>query len=813
MIDSKNHIQLGRRTFSTFQVAFGSLIALYALLILFTFRDYGITSDETHHIMYGEQIFRWYSSGFEDQAIFQTTNTWLYGGFFDTTAYLFSRIVPLDRYDANHLFNAFFGLLGVVAAYRIGAMLGGPFTGFLAALGLVLTPRYYGHAFNNPKDIPFAVCYLWSLYYLIQYYRTFPNLSRSCLIGTGLSIGFALGIRIGGLVLLFYLGIITAIKVYHLRQTAHATLKILLPKLALILTTACITMLICWPYALQNPISGPLDALQSFSQFTQPHTSYFAGRYVLNTALPRAYAPTWLSLTLPEFALIGILAGLYVLVIKKRPEHLILLFTGAFPIFYAVVMNTPLYDGLRHLLFAIPPLVVFGMIGICHFLQRANTRRIASIIALIFFFGATIEMIRLHPNQYIYFNTLIAGGVKHASENYETDYWENTYKQGIRWAEKNISPPKGQKIQMGGFSENVQYMLDRSRSEPTPYPERADVYLGTTRYDGHRKVPGEILHVISSADTPLLYIIRPDTSYQHDPFFSDSPFYQFRLGQMLEPQNRFSEALLAYQKSLAQALQNATTEPFYLMRVYIRIGNQYESLEQFDKALNTYLKALQYSPDNGALHNNIGIVFARLGDTHEALRWIEMAIKIDPKYVTAFVNQGGCAQQSGDFDLAREAYRRALVLKDDAALRYKLGKLEYEQGNFQESISEFQHILKDHPGDAFSLHDLAMAYAALKDYANARKTIELAIDAAPGDFRNHFTLGSIAMYQNEYQDAVNAYREAINLDPKNPDLYVGLGIAFARLGDIKNAQQALQNALALKPQHTEAQNHLQALTR
>lgn len=69
---------------------------------------------------------------FETQASHQ--NTYLYGGFFDTIAHLFSQILPLDRYDANHLCNAMVGLLGVVAASELAL--------HWAALQLDFLPRY-----------------------------------------------------------------------------------------------------------------------------------------------------------------------------------------------------------------------------------------------------------------------------------------------------------------------------------------------------------------------------------------------------------------------------------------------------------------------------------------------------------------------------------------------------------------------------------------------------------------------------------------------------------------------------------------------
>lgn len=806
-------IQIGSRTYTFSQLAFGCLLVLHVILILFTFREYGITSDETHHIRYGKQIISWYISGFADQALFQTKNTWLYGGFFDVTAYLFSQIVPLDRYDANHLFNAFFGLLGIIAAYRIGITLGGPLTGLLSALALLLTPRYYGHAFNNPKDIPFAVCYLWSLYYIIQYYKTFPQLSRKTILGTGLCIGFALGIRIGGLLLVAYLGLAITAQLYHRRHNLIATIQDTIPKLGITLLIAYLTMLVFWPYALQNPISGPIHALQKFSQFTESHTSFFDGRYVLNSEIPRDYAPTWFAITLPDFALIGLVFGLFFIVKTKKLINLMPLFAGLFPIVYATVMHTPLYDGIRHLLFAMPPLIVFSAIGLGYLAQHFKSYAIGTAITVLLLTGTAIEMIRLHPNQYVYFNTLIAGGVQNASVNYETDYWENTLKQGIHWAERNVSSVQDRKITINGFSENVQYMLDETHFESTPHPEEADIYLGTTRYDRHRKVPGEILHIIESANTPLLYVIRPDTSYRQDPFFAESPFYQFRLGEIYSGEKRYNEALTTFQKALEIATLQDPVEPFFLMRIYIRIGNQYEALNQYDQALNTYFKALEYDPKNGALHNNIGIAFARLNNYDEAVRWLQKAIQIDPQYFNALVNLGGVAAQNSQYEMASDAYRKALALQDDRSIRYSLAKIEYLQGNFDYAISNYQHILTQQPNDAQALYDLALAYSAQKNYTVAKEHMVKAIQLRPNDFNFYFTLGSINMYQNNYQEAAYTYQKAIHINAQNPDAYVSLGLATAHMGDLKQARQAFETALTIDPQHPEAKHHLQTLSR
>jgi len=98
-------------------------------------------------------------------------------------------------------------MLGVIAAFRIGQLLGNGWIGCLAALFLILTPRYYGHAFNNHKDIPFAVAYLWSIFWLIRCLPHFPHIPRPWLIYAGLSLGITMGIRVGGMLLYFYLAL------------------------------------------------------------------------------------------------------------------------------------------------------------------------------------------------------------------------------------------------------------------------------------------------------------------------------------------------------------------------------------------------------------------------------------------------------------------------------------------------------------------------------------------------------------------------------------------------------------------------------
>jgi tetratricopeptide (TPR) repeat protein len=58
------------------------------------------------------------------------------------------------------------------------------------------------------------------------------------------------------------------------------------------------------------------------------------------------------------------------------------------------------------------------------------------------------------------------------------------------------------------------------------------------------------------------------------------------------------------------------------------------------------------------------------------------------------------------------------------------------------------------------------------------------------------------------QEAVEAYREGINLDPQAPDLYNGLGNALRDLGRNQEAVEAYQEAISIDPQYVYAYNGL-----
>src|SRR6266496_1553063 len=177
------------------------LFVCLTVIVLVTFLDYGLTWDEEFQKSYGEHLLSWYFSGFRDTQALSFGNSYLYGGFFEILAQLAARISPLGLYETRHLVTAAFGLLAIVCTYWIGANISNPAGGVFSALFLALTPVFYGHLFNNPKDIPFAALFTLALYFIIRSYDEIPRIRKELLVKTGIAIGLCMGVRIGGVFL------------------------------------------------------------------------------------------------------------------------------------------------------------------------------------------------------------------------------------------------------------------------------------------------------------------------------------------------------------------------------------------------------------------------------------------------------------------------------------------------------------------------------------------------------------------------------------------------------------------------------------
>ncbi len=436
------------------------LFAGLLVLVVWIFGDYGVTWDEPPHIVYGNLIGRYYQSGLQDLAALEFRTNYYYGGGYDAFAAAFRTIaMPMSGTRAVHLLGGLVGVLGVIGTWRLGRRFAGPFAGLVAALLLVCNPVYFGHMFNNPKDLPFAVGYVWALDALIAVIAALPRPRRAQWIAVALTFGAAMSVRIAGVLLLCYFGLVLALYAAHqgwMRRSLDAALAYL-ARLAsrglAVAAGAWALMLLTWPWAQYDPLRRPFVTLTHMSNFSLHRRKMpFAGEDIWNTDIGWDYLPTYFAIQLPELVLLAGLLGSAIaafVLLRRGHQHRYLLPSLALlalglatwlPPVYAIAKGSVLYDGYRHFLFVVPPLTVIAAIVIDLAAARLrNTfkagRAIVAALVAAACLDLAVTMHRLHPHEYIYFNRLI-GGLGGAQGNYDTDYYGNTFKEALGGLQK-----------------------------------------------------------------------------------------------------------------------------------------------------------------------------------------------------------------------------------------------------------------------------------------------------------------------------------------------------------------------------------------
>ncbi len=183
-------------------------LAAAAILVLFTFTDYGVTWDEDVHNWYGVLALDYYLSLFADQRALHWLDLYHYGAAFDMVAAALNRFSPLGVYETRHLLNGFVGIIGLAGCWKLGRALGGPRAGFFALLFLLADPELLRADVQQPEGHP--VCRRWRVGELLYGAHPADPAAPAAAAGRqdGVAIGLALGVRVGGLLFLCYLGLL-----------------------------------------------------------------------------------------------------------------------------------------------------------------------------------------------------------------------------------------------------------------------------------------------------------------------------------------------------------------------------------------------------------------------------------------------------------------------------------------------------------------------------------------------------------------------------------------------------------------------------
>ena len=213
---------------------------------------------------------------------------------------------------------------------------------------------------------------------------------------------------------------------------------------------------------------------------------------------------------------------------------------------------------------------------------------------------------------------------------------------------------------------------------------------------------------------------------------------------------------------------------------------------------------------------SFGSVFFQRGYFEQAKAAFALALTDDPESAEALYGSGSSALQLGETAEARASLERATTAHasypDTLANAWNnLGLLAAREGRLTEAVEYFERALRLSPDHLVSLDNLGNAYRTLKQWGDAQRVLERAVQVAPGDAEANYSLAMVFAQQGAVDRAYDYLQSALALRPDYPEALNNLGILLVRTLRVDEAVRTFEQCIRVAPAFDQAYLNLARL--
>jgi tetratricopeptide (TPR) repeat protein len=219
---------------------------------------------------------------------------------------------------------------------------------------------------------------------------------------------------------------------------------------------------------------------------------------------------------------------------------------------------------------------------------------------------------------------------------------------------------------------------------------------------------------------------------------------------------------------------------FYKLKRYAEARDDYEKLLNVDagETSSIYFQksasasgTMQITSAQSGIHpmvfNQLGLSEYQLGNYHEALVWLDSAIRLNPREADYYVNRGLVREKLGD-------------------------------KNASEDIHKALQINPQHTAALSALGSSGAGSTERKNY------LDEAIRSDSTAVYPYLERGYQHLQDGSYREALSDFDAALALEPGNPDIWLNRGYVREKLNDLPGAYSDFTKAILLKEDYPKA---------
>ncbi|KAM3145382.1 hypothetical protein pb186bvf_002426 [Paramecium bursaria] len=267
-----------------------------------------------------------------------------------------------------------------------------------------------------------------------------------------------------------------------------------------------------------------------------------------------------------------------------------------------------------------------------------------------------------------------------------------------------------------------------------------------------------------------------------------------------------------YQKAIALRDQNKHNEAIQNFEISFEIKNKlvseplsqiasiYYGQDKYQQAITYYDKVLELNPSNVTANYNKGLSYKQMEKYQEAIPFLDKANQLNPKHTSSMVTKALCLQELNrhqealkvleevdkinpkeefhnskiafiyfdlnEYDKAIYYFQLQIKIKEYASDYRCLADISFKRDQYQEAMKYLNKSLEIDPNLIDSISRKILVFKKLKQVKEAKEFIQVYINKAPNNHQYILQLGVIYREEEQNQQALQCFDQAIKIDPK-----------------------------------------------
>jgi Tfp pilus assembly protein PilF len=187
-----------------------------------------------------------------------------------------------------------------------------------------------------------------------------------------------------------------------------------------------------------------------------------------------------------------------------------------------------------------------------------------------------------------------------------------------------------------------------------------------------------------------------------------------------------------------------------------------------DEALKYLGLALSLDPNHYQSHNLRGLAYLMKGNFADAAASFEKCSQLAPKFSDAQNNLGTALQEKGDAAGAEAAFRKAFAIDGNYNASFNLAKIFFQQGKLDEALDYVQRSIRKFPRSLLALNLQGLVLESQNKFDEAIASYDAALRVV-ADETNVLFNQAVAYYKkNDYDKAKAQMNKVLRILKEKP---------------------------------------------